>query len=99
MWDMKVGYEPILIPAALLLSVMLTSAHSTASPRSSTAVGGPQRTPFLGHGPPVFLPSARRGFGRAPGRPAAPRCLRIELCMETACLHAQFALSSYSSRR
>ena len=23
MWDMKVGYEPILIPAALLLSVML----------------------------------------------------------------------------
>ena len=39
MWDMKVGYEPILIPAALLFSPL---SHAdicalAASPRSSTA--------------------------------------------------------------
>ena len=33
----------------------------------------------------------RHGFGRARGRRAARRCLRLEMCMETAVVHAYFA--------
>ena len=33
----------------------------------------------------------RHGFGRARGRRAARRCLRLEMCMETAAVHAYFA--------
>ena len=54
-------------------------------------LGRPQRTPFCGVGTPVLWPQMRRRFGRAPGRPAARRCLRIEMRMETALLHAHFA--------
>ena len=63
------------------------SGHETLS----VSLEGLQRTPFLGHGAPVFLPSARPGFGRARGRRAARRCLRFVCGMETALLHATFA--------
>ena len=55
------------------------------------SLGRPQRTPFWGVGAPVLWPQMRHGFGRARGRRAARRCLRLEMCMETAVVHAYFA--------
>ena len=62
---------------------------------TATPLGRPQRiyavrVPLLAFcgvaGAPALWPQMRRRFGRAPGRPAARRCLRIEMRMETALL-------------
>ena len=52
-----------------------------------------------GVGAPVLWPQMRHGFGRARGRRAARRCLRLEMCMETAVVHAYFAGGMCRSQR
>ena len=42
----------------------------------------------MGHGAPVFLPSARRGFGRAPASTEKNRYDSFDCGMETTTLHA-----------
>ena len=69
----------------------LRAAVSQSRVDGTCTVGRPQRTPFGGVGAPVLWPQMRHGFGRARGRRAARRCLRLEMCMETAVVHAYFA--------
>ena len=72
-------------PAAHVSALRHTDTQYSVA-RASTAAP----TPFCVVGAPALWPQTCRRFGRAPGRPAARRGLRIEMRMETALLHAHF---------
>ena len=83
--------RPAAVERAVVAAVTPDGAALTRPILHVPRLGRPQRTPFLGVGAPVLWPRMRHGFGRARGRRAARRCLRLEMCMETAVVHAYFA--------
>ena len=85
---LKPGY------AADLLPIYQYAVREGESTEVQSAIGRPHSAymyPFSGRrgtGRPVLWPRMRHGFGRARGRRSARRCLRLEMCMETACSRA-----------